>query len=66
MAAEIQLERDSVSVGQLRELFSATFMTLNVLPYGVASDGQRFLVLEPKDPALHPPFTVAINWQDGP
>ena len=37
-----------------------------MLPYGVTSDGQRFLVLEAKDRALHPSFTVAVNWQDAP
>jgi hypothetical protein len=64
MAADIHVGGDTATVGTVRELFSATFMTLNVLPYGVTPDGQRFLVLEAQDRALHPPFTVAINWQD--
>jgi dipeptidyl aminopeptidase/acylaminoacyl peptidase len=63
MAAEVQLAGETATVGTVQELFSATFMTLNVLPYGVTSDGKRFLVLEAQDRDLHPPFTVALNWQ---
>ena len=64
MAAEVGLSPSGVSVKAIRELFGATFFTLNVQPYDVTPDGNRFLVLEARDRALHPPFTVALNWQE--
>jgi hypothetical protein len=34
-------------------------------PYDVASDGQRFLVLQPTEECRSQPLTVVINWQTG-
>jgi hypothetical protein len=36
-----------------------------IYPYDVASDGQRFLVLQPTEESKSQPLTVVINWQAG-
>ena len=33
--------------------------------YDIASDGQRFVVLQPIEDAKPSPLTVVINWQAG-
>jgi Tol biopolymer transport system component/predicted Ser/Thr protein kinase len=47
-----------------RPLFPVAPMGL-LHPYDVASDGQRFLVLQPAEESRSQPLTVVINWQAG-
>jgi Tol biopolymer transport system component len=65
MAVEIEPAGDSPKIGVPHKLFDTRVTPGSTRNRFVAtSDGQRFLVLAPKDEAAAPPaFTVLMNWQ---
>jgi eukaryotic-like serine/threonine-protein kinase len=44
-------------------LFASGLTLVNLRPYAVARDGQRFLIPMAVDPRDSPPITVSMNWQ---
>ena len=59
----VDVDRSTASFGVARPLFRTSLNpSAHVTEYGVASDGQRFLVLEPVGSAP-PAFTFLLNWR---
>ena len=61
MAVAVREKAGTLEWDTPRPLFPVA--TLGTVFYDVASDGQRFLVLQPPEDAKSAPLTVVINWQ---
>ena len=64
MASAVREKAGALEWETPRPLFPVAPMGL-IYPYDVASDGQRFLVLQPTEESRSQPLTVVINWQAG-
>jgi hypothetical protein len=61
MAVRLKLGADSVEALMSRKLFAVPAEGLNLFPYEVARDGQRFLVATKPSQAAEP-LSVIVNW----
>jgi hypothetical protein len=60
MAVAVSTERDTIRVGEERELFGLT--NASIYRYDVSSDGLRFLIKMRDPSAASQPLTAVYNW----
>ena len=65
MAAQVRINGDELTVGDIRPLFKTRLRTrirLDAYPYDMTPDGQQFLVNKLIEENLSTPLSVIINW----
>lgn len=63
VSAEVKHQGTSIEIGSVTPLFEIR-RPLQIYPYEVSTDGQRFLVNTRLEESTADPISVVVNWQD--